>query len=312
MILVLGGLTGFVGSNTTEALLDLGFDCVVTRHTRGEVPDFLRPHVEKRVFIEDADATLVGDLRRIGKKHRIDGIVSLIGGLVPSSASPVPRLKAYFDLLAGVFQLAEEWSVPRVVISSSAGVYFGLQGTVNEDTPIPLESMGGISSHCKIVETAANEYSKGRSSAACVRLMGMFGPGQDQDVLPQRLVHAAVAGYPPTLDKTLFSRLEDAFDLMYIKDVARAIALIQTSEKLPHKIYNVCSGKLTTTREIASAVEVAVPGFRVTLPEGRTPLPPLPTVDAGRLGADLGFHPQFDLRSGVRDYVAWLKAGHAM
>ncbi len=32
MILVVGGLNGFVGSNTTEALVEQGLECVVTRH----------------------------------------------------------------------------------------------------------------------------------------------------------------------------------------------------------------------------------------------------------------------------------------
>src|SRR2546430_7306181 len=58
MILVVGGLNGFIGSNTTEALVDLGQDCVVTRHENTEIPGFLQKHIERRrVLVESADST---------------------------------------------------------------------------------------------------------------------------------------------------------------------------------------------------------------------------------------------------------------
>ena len=81
MILVIGGLNGFVGSNTTEALVNLGKDCVVTRHKDTEVPGFLQKHIDnRRVIVEQADATSIDDLRRIGEKNKIDGIVNVAGG----------------------------------------------------------------------------------------------------------------------------------------------------------------------------------------------------------------------------------------
>jgi UDP-glucose 4-epimerase len=131
MILVVGGLNGFVGSNTTEALVERGIDCVVTRHKNSEVPRFLEKHIGRRVLIESADATSVADLRRIGEKHEIDGIICFAGG----------NLKAYFDMLVGIFQVAEDWKVKRLMFSSTGGVYFGLEGgPMKEDRPIPLPS----------------------------------------------------------------------------------------------------------------------------------------------------------------------------
>src|SRR5437667_5100528 len=105
MILVVGGLNGFIGSNTTEALVDQGYDCVVTRHESAEIPRFLQKHIDDhRVVIEAADATSIADLRRSGEKHKIDGIVNVGGGF--KAESPVPGLKGYFDMLASIFQVA--------------------------------------------------------------------------------------------------------------------------------------------------------------------------------------------------------------
>ncbi len=92
MILVVGGLNGFIGSNTTEALVEQGHDCVVTRHESTEIPRFLQKHIDDhRVVIEPADATSTEDLRKIGEKHGIDGIVNVGGGSRPTAPYAVSR-----------------------------------------------------------------------------------------------------------------------------------------------------------------------------------------------------------------------------
>ncbi len=313
MILVVGGLNGFVGSNTTEALAERGLECVVTRHKNAEVPGFLQKYIDRSVFIESADATSIADLRKIGEKHEIDGIVDVAGGLTPRAKSPIPRLKGYFDMLVGIFQMAEEWKVKRLILSSTGGVYLGLPGPVNEEHAIPLPSPFPLIAYQKIVEVAASEFARGSGiGSVCVRLLGMFGPWQNPagGGLAQRLVHAAVSGKPPALEDAMLGRTDDAVDLLYIKDVARAIALLQTAEKLSHNVYNVCSGNITPNRELVAAVEDVVPRFKVDLPPGRTPFPPFPVMETERLRADTGFSPAFDTRSGIRNYVEWLKAGN--
>src|SRR6266571_4900333 len=119
MILVVGGLNGFIGSNTTEALLDLGKDCVVTRHENIEVPGFLQKHIDhRRVIVESADSTSVADLRKIGEKHNVDAIVN-VGGGFDSGEGPMRGLRGYFDMLDATFRVAQDWKVKRVTFSST-------------------------------------------------------------------------------------------------------------------------------------------------------------------------------------------------
>src|SRR3989454_4821452 len=269
MILVVGGLNGFIGSNTTEALGEQGQECVVTRHDNTEVPRFLQKHIDRRhVFIEPADATSTADLRRIGEKHKIDGIVNVGGGF--KAESPVPGLKGYFDMLAATVQVAVEWKVKRVTFSSTGGVYLGVQGQADEEQPILLQSPFPILAYQKIVEVAANEFAKKTGiSTICVRLMGMYGPFDGAQLgLPARLVHAAVSGRPPSFQDVFFGNADDAVDLLYIKDMARAIALVETAEKLQYDVYNIASSKVTPNRELVDAVNGVVPNFRVDLPPG--------------------------------------------
>ena len=207
MILVVGGLNGFIGSNTTEALVDQGQDCVVTRHENSEVPGFLKKHIDHRhAFVEPADSTSIADLRRIGEKHKIDGIVNVAGGFA-SGEGPLRGLRGYFDMLNATFQVAQEWKVKRVTFSSTGGMYLGLQGTANEDAPISLPSMFPILAYQKIVEVAADQFAKKTGiNTICVRLMGMFGPFDGGQLgLAPRLVHAAVSGKPPNLKDVFFA-----------------------------------------------------------------------------------------------------------
>lgn len=266
------------------------------------------------MFIESADVTRIEDLRRIGETHRIDGIVNVAGGFrAPGAKGPIPGLKGYFDMLDATFRVAEEWKVKQLTFSSTGGVYFGLPGPVNEDLPVPLPSPFPIIAYQKIVEVAVSEFAKGSGiNSVCVRLGAMFGPWWDpaQRFLPPTLVHAAVDGQPANLEGVFGGSADDALDLCYVKDVARAIALLQIAEKLQHNVYNVGSGKLTSNRELVEAIKSVVPGFKVDLPKGHSPFPSLPVMETKRLRADTGFSPTFDTQSAVRNYVEWLKAGN--
>ena len=312
MILVVGGLNGFIGSNTTEALVDLGQDCVVTRHENTEIPGFLQKHIEhRRVLVESADSTSIADLRKIGEKHEIDGIVNVAGGFA-SGAGPLRGLKGYFDMFDATFRMAQEWKVKRVTFSSTGGMYLGLSGTVDEEHPIALQSMFPILAYQKIVEVAADQLAKKTGiSTICVRLMGMYGPFDGAQLgLAARLVHAAVSGKPPNLKEVFFGNADDVLDLCYIKDMARAIALLQTAQKVRYDVYNIASGRLTSNKELVEAVKAVVPNLKVDLPPGHFPIPPLPLAETKRLQADTGFSPKFDTQSAVRHYVEWLKAGN--
>src|SRR5947208_6876650 len=143
-----------------RSLVEQGQDCVVTRHENNEVPGFLQKHIDNRhVFIEPADSTSIADLRKIGQKHKIDGIVNVAGGFA-SGEGPLRGLKGYFDMLDATFRVAQEWKVKRVTFSSTGGMYLGLSGTVDEDHPVALQSMFPILAYQTIVVVAAEQFAK--------------------------------------------------------------------------------------------------------------------------------------------------------
>jgi UDP-glucose 4-epimerase len=99
--------------------------------------------------------------------------------------------------------------------------------------------------------------------------------------------------------------------MCYVRDCARAIALLQLAPRLNHRTYNVTSGVVLTNGEVAAAVRRLVPEARIDLPEGRGPgSAPEISLDIGRLRQDTGYQPAYDTGRAVADYLAWLRAGH--
>jgi UDP-glucose 4-epimerase len=124
-----------------------------------------------------------------------------------------------------------------------------------------------------------------------------------------RLLSAAVWGEDP--DRTPprpFAYAEDRTDLCWVKDYGRAIALLMVAERLNHSIYDVSSGRLVPYGEVVDAINAAVEGASITLPEGRNPdRPPDTYLDISRLREDTGFRAEYDVERAVPDYVDWLR-----
>jgi UDP-glucose 4-epimerase len=100
--------------------------------------------------------------------------------------------------------------------------------------------------------------------------------------------------------------------MCYVKDCARAIALLQLAPRLSHPTYNIASGTVLTNREVAAAVMRLVPDARIELPEGRSPAGSGQRIclDISRLREDTGYQPGYDTDRAVADYLVWVRAGH--
>jgi UDP-glucose 4-epimerase len=321
VILITGGL-GFIGSHTTRALLDLGESCVVTRHHRTEIPEFLQAELGGRLIVEPLELEDDSALLGIGERQAITGIVHLADTAVhrlwrqPGDSSP-PRLDGLFDGLSHVLQAAGRWGVTRVTIASTIGVYAGVDpGAWREDAPLPAVASYPIPTVKKCSELLASLIGGQLGlEVISVRPSAIWGPGGRPTsrffALPA-LVHAAVRGAPETAVASQPLYAQDGGDVCYVKDCGRAIALIQTATAVNHDIYNIGSGHVTTNAEIIAAIRQHVPEAHFTLTEGRDPTSAAtdPYLDLGRIHQDTGYAPNYDIGRGIADYIAWLRAGH--
>jgi UDP-glucose 4-epimerase len=297
---------GFIGSHTAQALVDLSHDCVVTsHHTTRDLGDTVSV---EQVDVADRDA-MVG----LGGRLPIDGIVHLadpaLAHLGDPSADPATLLadmRAGADALFNVLECAINWDVRRVTVASTIGVYAGVPDLRGVSERLPLLDMaaGGnvVAASKKSAELLVSLCREHGVDAISVRLPAVWGPRgrkESRFFAAPGLFHAAISGEsPPT------AYADDAIDTLYVKDCARAIALLQTADRLAHATYNVGSGRATSNAEVVAAIKRALPGTELPLRPGRSPHGGVAYMDTTRLQEDTAFEPEYDLDRAIADYLS--------
>ncbi len=311
MILITGGL-GSIGSHTARALLDLGESVVLTAHRSTQLPEFLADEPAGRVVVESLDITDEMTFLDTGKRHAITGIVHLAAGRY-DLPDPIEYVRAETLGLLNALKAAREWGVRRFSFASTIGAYAGVdEFPWREDAPLPVVAPHQILTFKKAAELFATLAGDSAGfETVSLRIGTIWGPLGLPDspffALP-RLLSAAVWGEDPDISPPRPpAYAEDASDLCYVKDCGRAIALLMLTERLNHRTYNVSTGRLVSYSEVVAAINAAVPGASITLPDGRNPnRPPDNYLDTTRLQADTGFRPEYDVERAVPDYVDWL------
>ena len=312
MILITGGL-GSIGSHTARALLDLGESVLLTAHRSTRLPEFLADETGGPVVVEPLDTTDEAAFLDVGKRHEITGIVHLAAARY-DLPDPVEYLRADTVGLLNALDAATVWGVRRFSVASSIAVYLGVDEVpLREDAPLPVVAAHQIPVLKKTAELfAALIGGSAGFDAVSLRIGTIWGPlgVPDNPFTPlPRLLSAAVRGEDPDLTPPRpLAFADDATDLCYVKDCGRAIALLMLAERLNHGTYNVSSGRLVRYGEVVAAINAAVPGADIVLPEGRNPdRPPDNYLDTTRLRDDTGFWPEYDVERAVPDYVDWLR-----
>jgi len=117
----------------------------------------------------------------------------------------------------------------------------------------------------------------------------------------QQAVWDAMAGKPVVLN------VYETVDFINVKDLANGIALAVHTSSLPHNVYNLGSGMLTTVADVEASLRAIFPG--INMKRGKL-IPARPRMDITRARTELGFNPEYKLEAGLRDYVAELKRGN--
>jgi nucleoside-diphosphate-sugar epimerase len=253
--------------------------------------------------VTDRDAFLA-----LAGRHDISDIVHLAGSI--PGQDPVSFFRTDTAGLLNALDAARRWGVRRFAVASSLGVYLGRPEIPwAEELALPAAELPHlIIAWKKAVEPLATHGLQGSGVQPVVlRIGSTWGPLMDPEspfnYIPPYISAALRGEQPPPL------YADDGGDSCYAPDAGHAIALLMTAETLPHDTYNVSSGRPFTNRELAEAVQAAVPGVQLDLRPGRQNGPgDNPYLDTTRLTADTGFGPAFDVAKAVADYVGWRAA----
>ncbi len=308
MILLIGGM-GFIGMHTAQELLDAGEKVVVTWFSTLRLPEPLHDRVGKDLFIERMDVTKTFEVFDVVRRHQVDSIIDLMAP-PPRGTSPHFDYHMYTSGLQNVLEAARSFGVKRVSLGSSGSLYAGLpEGPYREDMPLPVESRTQVEAFKKSMEIQAHRYAdRAGLDVVFLRISSIYGPMYySMFNAASRMCHAAVKGEEADFSGrpggVIFE--DDAQDWTFVKDVARGIHLLHTSDNLDHRIYNVSAGRATTNNEALETVQNALPGFdcRATTPGSAPNASTNPAMDLSRISADVGFLPEYNIQRGIAEYI---------
>ncbi len=291
------GVNGFVGRHLVAEFTGAGVEVVGIGHE----PDG-HPHGLADYVCQDLTRGWPAGLE-------VDAVVHLAGlsAVGPSFGSPQRYLD---DNSAMVTHLGEatlrEDSRRRLLVVSSGAVYDGQQ-----DQPLHEGSRIGFSSPYVVskvlVENQAAYYAGRGLDVVVARPFNHIGPGQGRGFLVPDLYDAASeaseAGGP-----MLVGDLETRRDYTDVRDVARAYRLLLETERLAHRVFNVCSGRSWSGRELWELLRAEAQHERLEIevdPARIRPGDPREIVgDSTRLQEATGWTPEIEVPDSVRSFVA--------
>jgi len=196
VILITGGL-GFIGSHTARVLLDLGQSCLLTQHRASSLPGFLTDDAGTRALVEQLDCTDRAAFLQLGECHQITGIVHLAA---PSPGRDViASIDAHMQGLLNALHAAARWSVQRISIASTLGVYLGVNEIpFREDAPLPMTPIDPIPVLKKSAELIGSLVADSGVEVVNLRISTVWGPLRPHNEPPFAALPALVRTGAPS------------------------------------------------------------------------------------------------------------------
>lgn len=301
--LVTGG-AGFIGSNLVKLLIENGHEVTVLDNLMSGYEINLQALAMKFVRGDVRDAELVKSLAA-GK----DAIFHLAASVGNKRSIDHPIQDSEINVLGtlNVLEAARQAHVPKVVYSSSAGVFGELMTLpIREDHPVEPDTPYGSSKLA--AEKLCLAYSKLYAiECVCLRYFNVYGPHQRYDaygnVIPI-FVHKILSGEPITI----FGNGEQTRDFINVRDVARANYAAATTPRV-WGAFNLGSGTRITINRLAELLRgCAKSEFRVDHGPKRPGDVRDSLADISKAAKELGFAPSVSMEAGLPEYMQWARA----
>lgn len=313
MIMITGGL-GFIGGNLAKHLLDKGERVLLTRNRNVNISSLLTPYMGKELEVAPLDVTQLTTILDAIKKYKVTSIVHG-AAIVEGRGSLYQAMGINVTGCANILEATRLMDVGRVTFISSEGVHQGRKETIplKEEEWFWARSDRYIPVTKKMAELLffiyQNEYGIDMVITRPSRIYGPLYTAGRNPIL--RMVQAAVKG-----GETAFKDVnaEESHDFVYVRDCARALALIHLAERPKHAIYNIGLGRLHSFGDVARTLEKIVPGPSLKLGTGvaaitKTEYDIHTCLDNTRINEEFGYVPEYDLEKGLAALVAWTQDG---
>jgi len=293
---------GLIGTHTAKELL--GRDDEVTFFDFAPRPDYIHRVTGRNIAVIRGDIRDLAALIEAFQQTRPECVIHLAASVGEANINNVyAGFQVNLVATINVAEAARLTGVRRLVHASTQALYVGEDPTevLSENSPIDCRERVYNAAKLACEHVLRTYAAKHKLELALLRFAGVYGyyavaggPG----VAMQQAVWDAADGKPVTLN------VYESVDFIYAKDLANGIVLAVHTDPLPHQIYNLGSGTLTTAEDVENALGKIFPAVKMA--RGKL-TPARPRMDITRARTDLGFNPEYKLEAGLRDYVEQLK-----
>ncbi|UWG47089.1 Nucleoside-diphosphate-sugar epimerase [Halanaeroarchaeum sp. HSR-CO] len=310
-ILITGG-TGFIGAYTAAHAIDRG-NTAVAFDINDDTTILEKVGIDESVEVitgDITDPTDVFDAVHQSGATRIIHLASLLTDL--SNEHPRHAIDVNIKGTNTVFEAAKTFDdqIDRVAWASSSAVYAPpdryADPEVDEEDLVYPETLYG----------AAKEYNEHQATIYrenySVSLIGLrptlvYGPYRQSG---SASAYTRVIEGPALNEPVSVGPKDHVFDWQHVADAAQAFYLgaMRPESDLSRTVYNVC-GERATVAEIADIVLEYLPDADISLQAG-DPAPWNHHMDMSAAKADLGYDPEYDLRSGIVSYINSVRNEH--
>ena len=297
------GISGFVGAHLTKRLVSQGHSIIGVDANASEGLAGIRFH---QVSLMDSAALreLVGDVR----PERIIHLASA-SSVAFSWENPVDCFVNNTNIFLNLVEAVRSCRVPCRILSVGSSEEYGPVSP--QDVPLQESRLSNPMSPYAVARVAQEHlskvYAKGYGlDIVCTRSFNHLGPGQTDRFVISSFVRQAVEVSRGRRPGITCGSLDIVRDFVDVRDVVSAYGII-LDKGVSGEIYNVCSGRGTSLREILEMIcrKVGIPPRFDQDPHLIRPIDNPVIIGSDVKLKGLGFKRAYDLDRSLDDLIAW-------
>lgn len=301
--IVVTGVNGFVGEHIVDTFKADGFEVVGVAFDQ-------QPNEKVAEKLDDYISCNLLDVESVNKLSLSDvrAIIHLAGLSAVGQSFDQPQ-RYIADNAVMTYNLLDRAKqsdmTGRAVVISSGALY-----NPNQPLPIAESSLTDPTSPYAIGKLATEhvvDYFRIRGlDAVTVRPFNHIGPGQGEGfILPDLYAQLTTAGGGGEI---LVGNLETKRDYTDVRDIVAGYKALALADKLQHNLYNICSGRSLSGKDILALLQKAsgIEDVQVTVEQSKIRPTDIMDIygDSSRLQNELGWQPTHDIAQTVADFVA--------
>lgn len=287
MKVLVTGAAGFIGAHVVRQLIVAGHDAVAAVRPGSAAARLA--DVRDRCAVVELDVAEAEPVTAVLRRHRPDAVIHLAWYAEPGRyRHALPENVASLRATAGLLLAAADAGCTRVVLGGTC-----VEHAAGDHRPI-----------YDAAKAAAHRLGEGFAAAgvsvACGHVFYLYGPWEDQRRVVPAVIRSVLAGTPIATTTG-----EQTRDYLHVADVAAGFVALAGSG-IDGGV-DICSGSLVKLAHVLRLIGEQTGRPELVLLGERGAPDDAGYQQAGDPAALIatGWQPQFDIRSGITDTIAW-------